>query len=50
MTTENDDVIRSLDRQRATWRRVILGSFIVAALLGWGLVGFGFFLAWLLAQ
>jgi uncharacterized BrkB/YihY/UPF0761 family membrane protein len=44
----NENIIRSLDRQRATWRRVILGSFIVAALLAWALVGFGFFLAWLM--
>jgi uncharacterized membrane protein YuzA (DUF378 family) len=41
-----NDRLRSLDRQRATLRRVILLSAVVGAVLAWGLVGFGYLLVW----
>jgi hypothetical protein len=42
----DDIAIRSLDRQRATMRRVIMLSAIVAALVAWGMIGFGYLLVW----
>jgi hypothetical protein len=43
---DHERLIRSLDRQRVTLRRVILLSAIVAALLAWGLIAFGYLLVW----
>lgn len=40
--------IRMLDRRRATMRRNIMAAAILSALLAWGIVGLGFFLAWLM--
>jgi hypothetical protein len=43
-----DAAMRALDRRRATLRRTIMATAILAALVAWGIVGFGFFLAWLM--